>query len=111
MDKERKRKWTLEAVKLEAKKYKTRGELQKMNQGAYLAAWRNGWLDKLGLPAHAPAPRESVKWTFEAVKAEVKKHKTQAAFRKHCPSAFQAAWRNGWLAELFPKKRKRVLKK
>lgn len=103
MEKERKRKWTLEAVKKEAKKYQSRGELQKKNQGAYLAAWRNGWLDELGFPAYTSAPRKAVKWTFEAVKAEAKKHKTRIAFRKHCPSAFQTAWRKQWLSLLFTK--------
>ena len=38
-------KWTLETLKVEAQRYKTRTEFAKGSSGAYNAAWRNGWLD------------------------------------------------------------------
>ena len=44
---ERKPFWTLEAVKREAKKYKTRGTFAKGSPSAYNAAHRNEWLDQL----------------------------------------------------------------
>lgn len=40
-------KWTLEMLKEEALKYKTRGEFAKKNTGAYGVAWRRGILDKI----------------------------------------------------------------
>ena len=39
------RKWTLEALKIEALRYQTRTEFSKGSSGAYNAAWKNGWLD------------------------------------------------------------------
>jgi len=39
------RKWTLEALKIEALRYQTRTEFSKGSSGAYDAAWKNGWLD------------------------------------------------------------------
>lgn len=38
-------KWTYESCKIEASKYTSRGEFSKVSKGAYLKAYRNGWLD------------------------------------------------------------------
>lgn len=40
------KKWDYEACKAEADKYNSRFEFYKGNKSAYLAARRNGWLDK-----------------------------------------------------------------
>ena len=40
-----KSKWNYDTCLEEARKYKSRGEFQKKCMGAYVAAFRNGWLD------------------------------------------------------------------
>jgi len=46
------------------------------------------------------------KWNKENVFAEAKKYKTRSEFQKGCQSAYYAAWRKGWLSEMFEKVRK-----
>ena len=48
------RKWTLEALKIEALRYQTRTEFSKGSSGAYNAAWKNGRLDIVC--SHMPKP-------------------------------------------------------
>lgn len=40
------------------------------------------------------------KWTLEAVKAEAAKYDSHGGFQAGSPSAYHAAWRNGWLKQL-----------
>ena len=88
-------KWTLEAVKLEASKYETRGAFARGSQAAYASATRNGWLEEIGLP--------KLKWTFEKVKFAASNYTSAKDFLKGNPAAHTAAYRYGWLGELFPK--------
>lgn len=37
--------WTFDKVKEEASKFLSRNEFNKLSKSAYLAAYRNGWLD------------------------------------------------------------------
>ena len=43
----RRKKWTYETCRKEAKKYKTRSNFAAGSSEAYLAAWKNKWLDKI----------------------------------------------------------------
>lgn len=45
------KKWTYEACKIEASKYKTKKEFRKMCACAHEASYRNGWLDEF-YPKH-----------------------------------------------------------
>jgi superfamily II DNA or RNA helicase len=40
--------WTIDELKKEAKKYKTKSEFQKKSKGAYLSAYRKGIINKIG---------------------------------------------------------------
>jgi hypothetical protein len=39
-------------------------------------------------------------WTKTRCLKEAWKYKSMSDFRKHCPSAFNIAWRNGWLDDI-----------
>lgn len=56
------KKWTKEDVLLESKKYTTRTEFAHGSNGAYLAAYRKGWLKEMTW--HIPQVRN---WTKNSV--------------------------------------------
>ncbi len=89
--------WTKEKCKEEAKKYSSRGEFYKENQGAYFAAWKNKWLDDYSWF------KEVIRWTYEKCKEEAKKYSTKKEFREKSGSAYNASYKNHWLDEFFPK--------
>ena len=91
-------KWTKEKVFEEARKYTTRTEFARGNSGAYAAAHRNGWIDKMDWLINA-----QIIWTKENVIEESKKYKCRWHFEKNSRSAYAAAKRYGLLDELFPK--------
>ena len=91
------RKWTNEEIRLEASKYKTRGEFSKQSRAAYIVAWKRSMLDELGLP--------SSKWTRERVAKEAARYSTYIEFRFKSPLAFIAMENKGWydLAKHLPR--------
>ena len=92
--------WTKENCIKEARKYKTKTEFRENNSSAYSIVVKNKWLDECCshmIPGRLP----SGTWTKDRCKEEALKYKTKTEFRKNNSSAYQAAYRNGWLDEFF----------
>ena len=91
----RKRKWTYETCRDEAKKYKTKVEFQQGSSGAFKYAYNNGiikdfdWFEELKKP--------NGYWTKERCEEESRKYQTKKEFLKGCSAAHHAAVVNGWL--------------
>ena len=88
--------WTFEKCKEEALKYQTRTDFQYKSKGAYLKAYKNGWLDIIC------NHMEEIKkingyWTFEKCKEEALKYQTRCEFTKGSSSAYHKAHKNNWL--------------
>jgi hypothetical protein len=83
------RKWTDEALKTEAAKYKTRGDFLKGSPSAYMTAKRLGLFEDI--TKHMFTGRFT--WTEAMVKSEAKKYKTRTEFFKGARSAYSAAVR------------------
>ncbi len=75
--------WTLELIKAEAKKYKTRGSFYK-GSPAYKAARRLGVLESIC--GHMSQP-SFIKWTYQTLLVEALKYSTRQDFRKGSPRA------------------------
>lgn len=93
--------WTYENTYAEAKKYKSRGEFYYMHPSAYYHALRSGWMDDYTW--FVVKKRPSGYWDYETTRNEAKKYKSGGEFKKGHSSAYQAACRNGWLREFFPR--------
>lgn len=91
-------KWTLETCKESAAKYKTKPEWKKAEQGAYNAAYTNGWAEECCSHMVKP-PAYNKKWTLETCKKSAAKYKTKSEWQNNELGAYTAARRNGWLAE------------
>lgn len=91
--------WTIEKCREEALKYSTRKDFQEGSGGAYNAAKRMGLLDSIC--AHmSKTNKPAGYWTKARCLKEAKKNKSMSEFRKNCPSAFNIAWRNGWIDDI-----------
>lgn len=93
--------WTYLKTQQEATKFNSRLEFAKKSSAAYHSALKHGWLDEFGLPKVKSKPA-NLKWDYRTTKKAAEKFTTRGAFQKHNQSAYQAAWRNGWLEEFFP---------
>lgn len=91
----RKRKWTHETCRDEAKKYKTKVEFQRGSSGAFKYAYDKGiikdfdWFDELKKP--------NGYWNKARCEEEARKYKSKGEFLKGCSAAHHAAVVNGWL--------------
>lgn len=79
-------KWTLDALKASAAKYKTRNEWNKAEPNAYCSAKKRGLLDDVC--PHMPKPK---RWTAEKLKASASKYKTREEWAKADPAAYRTA--------------------
>ena len=98
--KKQKNYWSKEHCEEEAKKYKTRIELEKGNGSAYKVALKNGWLNDYGWMKPIIKPRGY--WTKEHCYEEAKKYKTRTEFAKGSMSAYKVVRLFGWMDEFFP---------
>lgn len=87
--------WSIDKLKEEALKYKTRGEFQKFSLSAYSIAHKNGWLDDVC--SHMIPQNE--KCTFDKVKEEALKFNKRSDFQKNS-LAYSVATRRGWLNDV-----------
>ncbi|ALP47420.1 hypothetical protein phiST2_0046 [Vibrio phage phi-ST2] len=99
-------KWTLERLKEDALKYKTRTEWKKMSSGAYMSAYRRGLVDECC--AHMSLMKGY--WTLERLKEDALKYKTRNEWQKMSSGAYSTAKKKGLLDECcehMPKRAKR----
>lgn len=89
--------WTYESCFEEAKKYKTRAEFHKGSAGAYIKAWRKGWIkDYDWMPSRQTKPAGY--WdNYDHCYEEAKKYKSRRSFQRGCIGGYTKALRNGWL--------------
>jgi len=85
------RKWTLEALTIEAAKYPTRVAFSKGHQGAYRAAIVHGHLDQVC--QHMQALKNY--WTTESIAEVARGHTSRASFQELSSPAYQAALARG----------------
>jgi hypothetical protein len=86
-------KWTLDACKREARKYKSRHEWHIKASGSYNSALKNGWLDLCC--KHMKVLMG--KWTLEACKKEARKYKSRYEWRKRSSGSYTSALKKGWI--------------
>ncbi len=95
---DRDRKWTYEAVRTEAIKYKTRYEFSENSESAYKVALQNNWINDFDWFVSG-FNKGRRKWTYETAKTEAMKYKTRSEFRKNAAGAINAAIEEGWINE------------
>ena len=94
----RKRKWTIESLKEESKKYKTRSEFIKSNVSAYNIALKSGHYDEIisHMGERSPFIPE-IKWTYDNVKEIYIKCKNMKEIRtKYGQIVITVAKKNKW---------------
>ncbi|MCK4528868.1 hypothetical protein KAW18_15980 [candidate division WOR-3 bacterium] len=96
------RKWNEKTLRIEAAKYKTRGQLERGSHGAYKAAWRLGILDLLfeghSNKGYVNTPPRS--WTRSKILEIAKKYKRRSEFQEKALPAYTVARKNGWLDDV-----------
>jgi hypothetical protein len=90
-------KWTLELIKEEALKYKTRSEFRKNSNASYSAAARHGVLELVCGHMKRLIRQD---WKFEELAQEAKKYKTRWEFQQHGSKAYKAAFKRGILGQI-----------
>ena len=96
--------WTYEHCKEEAIKYDRRVDFCDNCHTAYAVSLDNGWVDEWFGDKWESLSSVKTKWDYESCKEEAKKHSTRSVFSKKANGAYDAARKNGWLDEFFPKK-------
>lgn len=91
--------WTKERCLQEALKYSIRSEFAIGSRSAYSKAHREGWLDDICLHMIGQTMPNGY-WTKERCKEEAATYRTKTAFKNGTPSAYNAAYKNGWLDEI-----------
>lgn len=91
------KKWTKETCYEVALECKTQAELRKKAKGAYMAAYRNGWLKDYSWFVLVQRPKGY--WNKKRCEEEARKYKTKNDFQKINGSAYMAALKNNWLDE------------
>ena len=86
--------WTLRRVSKQAKLYLTRSEFSERCGGAFIAAYRNGWMDSVCTHMAPPPLYPAGHWTKDNVIAVAVNCKTRTEFSNKFGGAYNAA-RNG----------------
>jgi predicted GIY-YIG superfamily endonuclease len=94
-------KWCFENVKNEALKYNNRMDFSKYSSGAYDAALSNKWLDVVCFHMNKIRNKKGY-WDYIQIKKESLKYNTRTVFHLKCSSAYNIAYKNNWLDDLFP---------
>jgi hypothetical protein len=99
-------KWgSIDKVKEEALKYNSRSEFSKGSGSAYNVSLKNGWLDEVCshmIPTQYPMGHWNEKKNVIDV---ISGCKNKTEFAKKYKGAYKSVIRNGWMDELFPKKK------
>ena len=111
------KKWDYTTCFDEAKKYQTKKEFETNARGAYKVAVKNGWIPEYHWFVDTPIVLSEAlksswadrrKWTYEVCKQLAKESKGRQDFREKSSGAYNAAWKNKWLDDFFPKKQKSI---
>jgi len=89
--------WTKENCIKEALKYQNGVDFRKLNQGAYAACRKNGWLKDISFLLKIKSVGY---WTYENCKNEASNYKTKSEFYKKYSTAYNISRKNGWLEEI-----------
>ncbi len=107
------KKWYYDTVFEEAKKYKTKKEFSTKARGAYKVALANGWMgvydwfeDTHSVLSKAVKASKKLKWTYDICKQIASESTGKLDFRRKSSGAYNASWKNKWLDDFFPKKKK-----
>lgn len=98
--------WTKEKVFDESRKHQKKSEFSKGSNRAYKVARENAWLNEMVWLKEVRKPNGY--WTKEKVFEESRKYQTRKKFDKGSSRAYEVARKNGWLDELFPKKKIKI---
>jgi hypothetical protein len=90
--------WTKERCKEEFLKCKTKKELKLKSPTAYTVVLKNKWIDELS--EHMIGRKPNGYWIKEKCIEEALKLKTWSEFQKKSKTAYQIAYKNGWLDEI-----------
>jgi hypothetical protein len=90
--------WSIRRLKLEAQKYRTRGEFAKGSRVAYKKAVEKKLLNRICAHMTA-APKGKTIYSKEICIATAKRFKSNSEFRKAAPSEYLACVRKGWIEE------------
>jgi hypothetical protein len=94
--------WTKENCRKEALNYLTKKEFRHLSKSAYRAACKNKWIDEVcshmkPVSARFPYGHWNVK---ENILQQAAKYPSISLFFKRCGSAYSAARKHGWLADV-----------
>lgn len=95
----KKRKWTYVKCKEKASLYSSRFEFQKLDNGAYAAAFRNNWIDEICIHMSLRIKPHNY-WTKELCHTEALKYDTLKDFTNKSGGAYKAAIKNNWLGDI-----------
>lgn len=101
--------WSYEELKSEAQKYKRVKDFREYSKEAYYAAMNRHILK--GLCASMEPDRRGKHWDEDSVRKEAAKYKLRNHFYNGCRGAYNAAKRLNLLDELYPIKKKVIVKK
>lgn len=91
--------WTRERCGVEARKYQSRAEFNKLCGGAFKVSREKGWLDEIC--KHMKVPKKpNDYWTKERCGVEALKYQSRAEFEKLCRGAYRVSKEKGWLGEI-----------
>lgn len=99
--------WTKERVFKEAEGVNTPTELYNKNKSAHTTAHRNKWLKEI-FPNYRNYKNYKPRgyWNRERVFKEAEDCEKPRDLHKKCLSAYNSAYRNDWLKEIFPRDKK-----
>lgn len=97
--------WTYERCKRTSLHHKNRTSFRKHCPGAYKASRENDWLDEFYPNTKLDASALEY-WTYERCREEAEKYGLRSDFQRYSYAAYQVAYRNGWIEEFMPDKRK-----
>lgn len=91
------KKWDYEKCYNLAKLCKMKSEMRARSTQAFYTAKKNGWLDAYTWFEH---PRKDMGyWDYEHCYEEAKKYETKKRFQEGCNTAYNVAFRKGWLKD------------
>ncbi len=92
--------WTKEMCRLEFLKYNTKNDVKLNSVTAYSVAYKNGWIDEFSKNMINKRKKNGY-WTIERCLEEATKYAKRIDFQKNSGSAYNIAYRNKWLNNIY----------